>query len=299
MLVVGCATVILLSVTGVYGGMIATYEKGQTRTLYTLGMGNANALACMYLMLLALGIYCFSNRLRWYTYLFLLLVNIGIFWLTDCSAVLLATTLLLVGAFLASYSQWLFQTKALLIAGAILLLFCLGFSVFAAANGTQEQVVYAQINYGIKTVDEFTPYEKVVYRLDSVLTGRIACLGDTIRHEGTLATWFPFSSPENMTYYFDMGWVKVFYRYGIIPGALYCLACFWLLWRFWRTKDAFGLVDFSVLALYTVVEAHLVSPYIGRNFLLIMMGCSFMAAKPFLETDAKPKEQQTAESKTA
>ncbi len=33
-----------------------------------------------------------------------------------------------------------------------------------------------------------------------------------------------------------------------------------------------GLVMLSVLSVYTVVEAHLVSVYIGRNYLLFLMG---------------------------
>lgn len=69
-----------------------------------------------------------------------------------------------------------------------------------------------------------------------------------------------------------MGWVKLFYRYGVVPGILYLAACLALLWKFWKNKDAGGLLVFTVLAVYTVVEAHLVSVYLGRNFLLMMMG---------------------------
>ena len=76
-----------------------------------------------------------------------------------------------------------------------------------------------------------------------------------------------------MNYYFDMGWVKVFYRYGVIPGILYVSANLLLLWRLWRKRDACGLALFVMFAVYTVVEAHLISAYIGRNYLLIMMGC--------------------------
>jgi uncharacterized membrane protein YwaF len=83
-----------------------------------------------------------------------------------------------------------------------------------------------------------------------------------------------------MEHYFDMGWVKLFYRYGVIPGALYVLACLLLLWQFYRRKDACGLVVFVIFAIYTVVEAHLVSPYIGRNYLLMMMGTMFFGQQP-------------------
>ena len=37
-------------------------------------------------------------------------------------------------------------------------------------------------------------------------------------------------------------------------------------------KDAAMMVILTSLALYTLVEAHLVSVYIGRNFILLFMG---------------------------
>jgi len=107
------------------------------------------------------------------------------------------------------------------------------------------------------------------------MNGRIKSLTNSARKDGTIETWSAFSCPDNMDYYFDMGWVKLFYRYGIVPGILYCIACAALLWQFGRKKDAFGLVIFTVLAVYSVMEAHLFSVYVGRNFLLLMMGSYF------------------------
>ena len=69
-----------------------------------------------------------------------------------------------------------------------------------------------------------------------------------------------------------MGWVKLFYRYGVIPGLLYVAAMSMLLWRIYRHRDACGLLVFATLAVYTVIEAHLISVYLGRNFLLMIMG---------------------------
>ena len=76
---VGCVGIILLSVTGIYGEMTLTayygrganyqliYEdisrRGIEETRYTLGMGHPNALSCMYLMLCAMGIYAFSEKM--------------------------------------------------------------------------------------------------------------------------------------------------------------------------------------------------------------------------------------------
>lgn len=86
-----------------------------------------------------------------------------------------------------------------------------------------------------------------------------------------IRTWSAFSCEENTKHYFDMGWVKVFYRYGVIPGSLYVAAHLYLLWKLWKRRDGCGLVVFVMFAVYTVVEAHLVSVYLGRNYLLLFL----------------------------
>ena len=52
-----------------------------------------------------------------------------------------------------------------------------------------------------------------------------------------------------------------------------------LLWQFWKRRDACGLVLFVLFSVYTVVEAHLISVYIGRNYLLMMMGAYLLTEK--------------------
>ena len=45
-----------------------------------------------------------------------------------------------------------------------------------------------------------------------------------------------------------------------------------LLWQCARKKDGAGLVMMAALAVYTVVEAHIISVYIGRNYILFLTG---------------------------
>ncbi len=283
----GCVGIILLSVTGIYGDMTLTayygreanqqamYEDlsrlGIEETRYTLGMGHPNALSCMYLMLCAMGIYAFSEKMKWYSYLFLMLLNAGVYCLTNSKTSMLITTCMLLGGFIMTYcrffrNHWIAYICALLVFGC-----CIGFSVDAAANA--QRVREAQWNEYWHPSD--TPHAKLLAKIDNHLNGRIRSLTDSANNDGTIETWSVFSCPNNMNYYFDMGWVKLFYRYGVIPGILYCLANLFLLWHFYRKRDAFGLVVFTILTVYSVVEAHLFSVYIGRNFLLMMMGSSF------------------------
>lgn len=86
-----------------------------------------------------------------------------------------------------------------------------------------------------------------------------------------------------------MGFVRVFYWYGIVPGLAYVALYMLLIGRFYRNKDGMGLVMVVVLAVYTVLEAHLVSVYIGRNYPLFLMGM-YAAGMPALGS-SKDREE--------
>lgn len=280
----GCVVIVFLAVSGIYGDMslttdygrnwAATYGQSSVERRYTLGMGHPNALSCMFLMLLAMGIYGYAERMKWYVYLFLMLINIGVYGLTDSKTSMLVATMLLLGSFIMTYCRFFREKIIAYFCGFLVFLLCIVFSVDAAAHALQvkdDWVLYAYYDHEPEDI-----HRNVLLQADKFMNGRIKSLTNTARKDGTIGTWSVFSCPENMDNYFDMGWVKLFYRYGVIPGILYCIACGALLWKFYRKKDAFGLVIFTVLAVYSVMEAHLFSVYIGRNFLLLMMGSYFL-----------------------
>lgn len=285
----GCMIIVFLAVTGIYGDMSLSIDYGRgydalsrvgtEETRYTLGMGHPNALSCMFLMVIALGVYAFSQRMKWYVYLFLMLLNIGVYRLSDSKTGMLCSSLLLAGAFGLTYCKGLREKRFIYICGGALFLFCVAFSVDAAVNAPRvREAMWRQAYYGDPQYEYDLQEMKIdthvvaLLRVDEHFSGRIVSLTDSENNDGSIETWSLFSSPNNMSYYFDMGWVKLFYRYGVIPGILYCLACLILLWRFYKKRDAFGLLVFAVLAVYSIMEAHLFSIYIGRNFLLMMMG---------------------------
>lgn len=273
----GCAAIVFLSVTGLYGDIsyTADFGRGYEQTRYTLGMGHPNALACMFLMLVALGIYIYSERMKWYSYLFLMLLNIGVYYLADSKTSMLITTLLLLASFVMTYFKVFREKRIAYFCGILAFILCLGFSLDGAIQAKAVRDAYWNLVY--HRGQHFNAHVETLLKLDLHLNGRILSLTDSERDDGAIETWSLFSEPGNMNYYFDMGWVKIFYRYGIIPGILYCIACFALLWQLYRKKDAFGLVIFVIMAIYTVMEAHLISVYVGRNFLLMMMGSYFFA----------------------
>lgn len=280
----GCVVIVLLSVTGIYGDISLTQAYGresaeETRyvgveageeTRYTLGMGHPNALSCMFFMLAALGVYVWFDRMKWYVYLFLMLLNVGVYLLSGSKTSMIITTAFIVGAFVMSVGKKLREKKFVYLCGLLIFALCIGFSVDAAFSA--QRVRDAQWNEFFYVNPRDNAHIVALGRIDRFLSGRIVTLTDSAQNDGMVQTWALFSKEDNMEYYFDMGWVKLFYRYGVIPGILYVAVCLALLWQFYRKKDGCGLVLFVAFAVYTVVEAHLISPYIGRNYLLMIMG---------------------------
>lgn len=287
----GCLAIVLLSVTGVYGDISLTqaygHESAETtryigveaaeETRYTLGMGHPNALACMFLMLTALGVYVYFAQMKWYIYLFLMLLNVGVYMLTGSKTSMLITTVFIAGACVMTYCRFLRQKAFTYICGTLVFALCIGFSVDAAVCAQRVRDAQWHEFFYLDPMDN--DHIVALGKIDRYISGRIISLTDSEKNDGMIETWSAFSCENNMNYYFDMGWVKLFYRYGVIPGILYVITCLALLWQFYKRKDACGLVLFVTFAIYTVVEAHLISAYIGRNYLLMMMGTYFAAEK--------------------
>lgn len=281
----GCLCIVALSVTGIYGDVSLTQaygheslettlyigEEAAEETRYTLGMGHPNSLSCMTFMLTALGVYIWFDRIKWYGYLLLLFLNTGVYLLTGSKTGMLITAAFLLGACLMGRVKPFRERAILYLCGLLVFSVCIAFSVDAAVCA--QRVRDAQWNEFFFLNPRDNDHIVALGRIDRHISGRIVSLTDSANNEGMIHTWSAFSDQKNMNYYFDMGWVKVFYRYGVIPGILYVAANLALLWQLWKRKDACGLVLFVAFAVYTVVEAHLVSVYIGRNYLLMMMGC--------------------------
>lgn len=246
---VGCFLIVFLSVTGVYGAVSVTGHfrgGGIEETRYCLGMGHPNALHCMFFALLVLGMALYHEKLKWYGYLLLQLCNIGIYMLTDSRTGMLMATVAIALAVFLHYANRLRDKKQLYVLAIIFVVCCVLFTIFV----------------GISGVD--LPFMR---QIDIRINGRF----QYGKSDGGVQFWSLFSNPANQNF-FDMGYMRIFYWYGIIPGILYTLILCILIWHCYKEKayDAF-LVILSFSA-YMLIEAHAVSVYLGRNYILLFMG---------------------------
>lgn len=142
----GCLVIVALAVTGIYGDISLTqafgHESAETtryigveaaeETRYTLGMGHPNALSCMFFMLAALGVYVWFDRMKWYSYLFLMLLNAGVYLLARSKTSMLITAAYLCGACLFTFVKSLRKKTIIYVCGLLVFLLCIAFSVDAA-----------------------------------------------------------------------------------------------------------------------------------------------------------------------
>lgn len=274
----GCLGIIFLSLTGIYGDVLLTkdFGRGGVETRYTLGMGHPNALHCMVWALTALGLYLYGNGIKWYHYLGVLAVNFGAFLLSG------SRTSLLVGAFTIVLSFFTSEKRAerlkkisawiggLTVAGSVII------SIVFAANA------YRVYNYDWHRYEENPDkITELFVKLNNVLNGRIRVLTETDNWEGSISSWSLFSSPS-ADRYFDLGWVRLFYWYGIIPASICIVVLFLLVIYCYRKKQYLAIALIAAFFLYTVVEAHGISDYLARNYMIFLVGqywCQMISGK--------------------
>ena len=249
----GSMILILLSVTGVFGRLYTTAWDESDSVRYVFGFGNANAFHCMFMMLVFLGLYLYYEKLHWYVFLLLAVSDIVLWFVTGSEAAAAITMMGIIGIALFRFTDlkkyiWIYIPGLLVY----------GFSIWLS--------VYSAI-HSMRMPNDF------IVTMNKLLSGRIINLyWDTKSHAGSIETWHLFSGRDTMDVYFDMGWVRLFFWYGIIPASLVLAAIILLYVICIAKKDAAMMVILTSLALYTLVEAHLVSVYIGRNFILLFMG---------------------------
>lgn len=248
--VLGCLGLVGLAFAGIQGHLYQTYDYGHgVETRWDLGLGHPNSLHCMAAMLLIFGLYLFEKKMKLYLYVLLGVGNVLLYGLTRSNTAFAISMLALMLSLLLHYGKKLAAGNAVYFLGELFLFGGLLFSVFCG--------IYRPSGHWL------------LEKLDHVLTGRISSLWTTTFHEGTLSTWKWFGQRLNVCY-FDLGWLRVVYWYGVIPAIVIIGFTFALLEYARKTRDKAAFMLLLCFGLYTVFEAHLVSAYIGRNYALFI-----------------------------
>ena len=264
----GCLAIILLSVTGIYGAVSLTqdYGRGSIETRYTLGMGHPNALQCMVWALTALGIYLYREKMRFYHFVVVFVLNVAAFVLSDSKTSFLVAVFTIAVAYLSGEKLPKRIKKLCAWLNGVVVIGSIGASIVMAANA------YRVYNHDWHCVSD--PVTMLFVRLNDLLNGRIRILTETVGWEGSMNSWTLFSGPDSI-YYFDMGWVRLFYWYGIIPGCVFVAVIVILLIYFLKKEDYLSIALIAAISLYTIAEAHVISVYLARNYVFFLIGAAW------------------------
>lgn len=268
---IGFFIIFLLSITGIYGSISLTADFGRDdyqipELRYTFGFGHPNALwGCVYALML-MWMWIYGSKAKWWHFVAVTVVNLGLFKLTASRTSMMIGMFTILLAVIVRYRPWLCTKKYPYVLTTLVTPFlCVAFSIWAACNGHIPRYLGR------------TPYQRFVTRLDEMLNNRILYLyRANDRHPGSIVSWKLFSDRDS-TDYFDMGWVRLFYWYGIIPTAIICALVVVFIYLCYKRKDAWTLIVVLSLSIYTVIEATFVSEYFGRNLLLPVLGVYFGA----------------------
>lgn len=252
----GCSVILfVLAATGIFGWMSVTADFGRGQagvileeTRYCFGMGHPNAFHCMMLMMTILVLYLYCESMEWYHFGILLGFHYLCYRYTDSNTSMLIAVCIIVGCMVMKYIPVLQKIKIIYILGTVMVLGVVIFSMIGAHTGNG------------------TP---IMYKIDKILNGRFQY--SYIYENVHLENWKIFAASANEEY-FDQGFLRLFYWYGIIPALLYIAMNLYLILQSFRKRDYTLLVIIVGLSIYMIMEAHLISIYILRNYLFIWIG---------------------------
>lgn len=262
---IGMAALMLLSLLGALGTIVDPgdgygFKAGSTRLC--LGLGSANTLSIMVWALMSLGIYLYYEKMKWWHYALLLVLS-GVVYVATLTRTSLATMVLtIVVAFVMSSFKTLQRSKVLYTLGGVMICAFVGFSVWSAKVSDWHEYM--------------TPLQN---KINNLLTGRVECLCMFNDNGGRIENWLLFSDSK-FENYFDMGYVRMFYWYGIIPAALMLIILLYMIYESYKRNDYMGFVMILVFSAFTLIEAHFVSVYIARNYLLFLAGTYIFTVRP-------------------
>lgn len=252
--IVGIIVLFVLSFLGILGVFTVTANFGRgpfpgiVETRYCFGMGHPNAFQCMMFMVTMLCLYIYTVEMKWYHYLLVFGINYLAFRYTDSNTSMLVTTAAILGVIVMKYWKWFQKSKMPYVVGSFIVLSLVIFSAIGS-------------HYGRETT--------FMYHLDQILNGRFQYA--YVVENSRVENWKLFADATN-TEFFDAGFIKLFYWYGAIPGCLYIFANLYLIYQSYKEKDYALLVMVVAFSIFTIMEAHLISWYILRNYLFILLG---------------------------
>lgn len=221
---------------------------------YCFGLGHPNAFHCMFWSIMLLAIHVYFKKIKWHDYLLMIILNIILFYFTDSKTGFIITSGSIFLAIVMKYSNKIRNQSIIYIMGIFSIIVGVVFSILNATYGAND--------FNSETNNIFS-------YLDKYLTGRLWIA----KNLAGIEKWSLFSN-SLCTEYFDMGYNRMFYWYGIIPGVIYLFTICLFIWHCYKKKYYSTFIIIVMFGIYNIVEAHAISVYIVRNYIILLLfGC--------------------------
>lgn len=285
-LAIGSAHIVLLSILGILGSVteLKEFKDEGYRELYAFGMGNPNSFHIMIFAVVLLGMYVYHEKMRWWCYPPLLGLDYLLYRLTGTRTAFILMAAAVVGMFcvkyLERYSEFIVKKRAAGIAsqfdcGKLLLKLGSWGAMITSLLGVEISFYFAAEAWKVYAFNwsllHWEPDVARIVKLDRLLTGRICMLQNFDNRAGSMNTWRLFTVP-NHTEYMDLGFVRLFYWYGYIPAIILLLIMVGLMAYLITSEKYADVMMLFIIAVFTVIEAHFISVYIGRAYPIFILG---------------------------
>lgn len=239
-----------------FGNMyfLSSYERGIKGQRYCFGYSSPNRMMGIVLMAIIFGLAVYARRMKWHVYLLAATIWMVLFWLTDSRTSYYIGILLLIGCFIVTR-----QSEKSVLNN-------IAFGVFLASLA---------VMLGISILAACKIENDFMSLVNTFINGRINQLGEHIGGRQYalpfIENWHLFGTKVNHSGY-DMGYIQLFYYYGIVFGV--CSLAFWIYaaWTAWRNKDTVFLLLLTGLCSFLFMESMFFCNMAPMHFLLVFSG---------------------------
>lgn len=233
--------------------LISDASRGINGKRYSFGYINPNRFMGIMIMAISFFILAYSSQMSLKVYVALAIVHYIAYVLTDSRTSLIIGEFIIVAAYIAQKEI----NKKIKSADILLLIFVLGIFVMTlislmSASGVENRTIYI---------------------IDKLIADRIRQLGEYTDLEeyalGYVQNWKIFGSRMNKNSY-DMGYVGLFYYYGVIPAIcdlVFMMYCAIKAWKNDRTVELVVMIGASV---FLFMESLYISNYMPLHFSMLV-----------------------------
>lgn len=227
-------------------------NRGFQGMRFCLGFTDPNLLQIVLFAAFTFTFLLYGKRMRSRSLLISLVIYFGITFLTDSQTGFLVGMFITVGMIIIRKNKW---TR---ISDVYFIIFVTGMSVmllisFLAAADIEKGFWMNHINHFIS--GRMNQLELYTNTQDYALP--------------YIENWHLFSARENKNWY-DLGYIQLFYYYGIVVGCCYLAFVCHAVREAWMKRDSLGILLITGLCIYLFMESRYFTNYLTSDYLLMV-----------------------------